>query len=345
MVMVIAAATVSAQTAVYSAPAISAPVVTPPKRVLTRDSVIGNAMNFLYARSQDKTIFADHGGDLVWCFYTISRTSQDSRLRSLAAKMGRELALRWREAHAHVPPGVNADKVFDLVSSAYSVDRFLGTDRRLRAELRRAAARFTATDYMEFDPLAGPPPGDNPNRFKMWQNALVIAYFGDAYGIRLGARYKDVLRWLTVMHPYANDDADLEFDMFYSATHLVYTLNSYNQRRVEAALLPEETAFIKHKLATAMEDEDPEIVGESLDTLKALGQDGDPLVQQGSQYLLSHQEADGTWVEEKDEGAYTAYHAAWTAIDGLRDYRYRGEVRKLPRLATKPAKRRAVDAR
>jgi len=289
-------------------------------------------MNYLYARGQDKAFFAQQGGDLVWCLYTVSQTSRDPELRERAAKMGRELAQRWRDENPHVPPDADADKIYDLAASAYAIDRFLGVNRKYRTEIRRAAAAFDAEDYMEFDPAIGPPPANDPRRFKMWENALVITFFGDAYGVRLGAHYKDVVKWLPAMHPYAIDDDDLEFDMFYGATHLVYTLNAYHQRSIAPGLLPQEIAFIKHKLADAMEEDNPEMVGESLDSLKALGQGNDPLVQQGTAYLLDHQEADGTWVEETDSSAYTAYHAAWTAIDGLRDYRYRGEVKKLPRL-------------
>ena len=60
-----------------------------------------------------------------------------------------------------------------------------------------------------------------------------------------------------------------------------------------------------------------------------LGLENDPLIAQGMQYLLSKQRPDGTWVGDADD-VYTAYHSAWTSIDGLRDYRFRGKARKLP---------------
>jgi hypothetical protein len=32
----------------------------------------------------------------------------------------------------------------------------------------------------------------------------------------------------------------------------------------------------------------------------------------------------------RDGNVYSAYHSAWTSIDGLRDYHYRGAVTELP---------------
>jgi len=48
----------------------------------------------------------------------------------------------------------------------------------------------------------------------------------------------------------------------------------------------------------------------------------DPLVRVGFEYLLSAQNADGSWGDTKDPDPYGRYHPTWTAIDGLRDYRW-----------------------
>jgi hypothetical protein len=66
-----------------------------------------------------------------------------------------------------------------------------------------------------------------------------------------------------------------------------------------------------------------------LDSLKAAGFENDPQVKKGIDYLITSQLADGAWVEE-DGDTYSAYHSAWTGIDGLRDYRFHGMVKKLP---------------
>ena len=122
---------------------------------------------------------------------------------------------------------------------------------------------------------------------------------------------------------------DMEFDAFYAVTHLIYTLNRYHEHRIAPSLLPQEIAFLRCKLDEAMADDDPEIVGEALDCLKAAGFENDPQVGKGMDYLISSQLADGVWVENEND-VYTAYHSAWTGIDGLRDYRFRGTIKKLP---------------
>ena len=79
--------------------------------------------------------------------------------------------------------------------------------------------------------------------------------------------------------------------------------------------------------------EDPESMGEFLDTLKSFGlSDRHILIRNGMRYLLSQQNADGSWgdVESYDEGQ--RYHPTWTAIDGLRDYAWKGKRLSLERL-------------
>jgi hypothetical protein len=121
----------------------------------------------------------------------------------------------------------------------------------------------------------------------------------------------------------------MEFDIFYAITHLIYTLDRYNERRIAARLLPDEYVFLRRKLKQAIAEDDPEIVGESLDCLKSAGLERDPDVLAGEQYLISAQRPDGSWVEDPDD-PYTVFHAAWTGIDGLRDYRFHGKVRRMP---------------
>jgi hypothetical protein len=298
-----------------------------------RAAAIDRALDFIHRTASKPAAFAEHGDDFMLCFYTISRTAQDPKLRASAAQMAHEAALKWRAANPHVPADADADAVADLVAAAYIADALGVPDPAYKAELRRAARRFDANDYLGFDAAHEPPPPDNPKRYAIWHDALVTAYFGDAYGIRLGARYADVVQWLPQMHPYITGDSSTEFDMFYAVTHLVYTLNGYNARRIDAALLPDEVAFVKRILVKSMSAEsyDPEMVGEALDSLKSFGLENDPLVRQGTEFLLAHQLPDGAWVNRKDVSLYTAYHSAWTGIDGLRDYRFRGKVRKLPR--------------
>jgi hypothetical protein len=294
-----------------------------------RRAAIERALAFLYATASDPANLNRYGSDLLWCFYTISHTARDRALSAAAGRMGRDLAKRWRLSHRHVPRDAGPREIYQLVAGAYSADRLGLPAPRFKAELRAAARRFTARDYLGFDAPREPPRPDDPRRYDLWTDALITTYFGDAYGIRLGAPYRDVLKWLPRLRPYDGRDEDLEFDAFNAATHVIYTLNRYHERRVAPSLLPEEFAFIRRKLDEAIEDDDPETAGEALDCLKAAGFEDDPQVDRGMAYLVASQRPDGAWAGDGDD-VYTEYHSAWTAIDGLRDYRFRGEVKKLP---------------
>ena len=48
------------------------------------------------------------------------------------------------------------------------------------------------------------------------------------------------------------------------------------------------------------------------------------------EYLLKHQNSDGSWGNADEQDVYTRYHATWTAIDGLREYAFHGERTELP---------------
>lgn len=294
-----------------------------------RKAAITRALDFVYTTASDDKNFNRYGSDMLWCFYSIAHTSRDRALSQSAARMGRDLARRWRALHPHVPADATAEDIYRLVSGAYTADRFGFPDPQLKAEIMAAVPRFTAEDYLGFDASSGPPRLDDPKRYDKFTDALIRSHFGDAYGIRLGASYRDVVRWLPLLRPYTGYDEDIEFDIFYAVTHLVYTLDNYHERRIAPSLLPQEFQFIRRKLDQAIVNDDPEMVGEGLDCLKAAGFENDPQVVKGMRYLISTQRPDGTWGDDDDD-VYTAYHSAWTAIDGLRDYHFHGRVSRLP---------------
>jgi hypothetical protein len=296
-----------------------------------RYAAIDHALKFLNQTASADANLSRYGADLMWCFYSIAHTAADRNLSASAVRMGRELAVRWRQTHQHVPPDASADDIYHMVMGAYSADRLGVPDPRFKADLRKAARKFTAKDYLGFDAAHEPPRHDDPSRYDVWREALIRTYFGDAYGIPMGAHHRDVLRWLPAMRPYQGHDEDMEFDIFYAITHVIYTLNRYNERRISGSLLPDEIAFLRRKLKESMdaENEDPEMVGEALDCLKAAGFAEDALVRQGTQFLISTQRSNGTWAGDDDD-LYTAYHSAWTGIDGLRDYHFHGTVKRLP---------------
>jgi hypothetical protein len=298
-----------------------------------RHAAIQRGLDYLNRLAADDRNFDDFSSDLLWCFYFIAQTDRDPAMRALGMRTARQMAERWRERHRHVPPNAEPFDLQQLAMAAYVADRLGRRDPAFKNELRRAARRFSAIDNYGFDPEREPPPYSRTDRYALWLDALIRSYAGEIYGMRLGAGYASVVKWAPCMRPYEGHDDDTEFDAFYSVTHFVYTLDHYNQQTVAPLLLPDEIAFVRRKLRQAIDEGDPEMVGEALDTLKHVGAENDPLVPEGMRYLVSTQRADGAWADEDDD-LYTHFHSVWTSIDGLRDYRQGGRVRRLPRLVS-----------
>jgi hypothetical protein len=234
-------------------------------------------------------------------------------------------------------------------------------DSRIKPSLRAAAALFGPVDFLLFDPVREPPPSDVPeecrydsswnprgakvcrkcgrpllmrSKYDVWLDALTATNTGDRYGIRLGSSYRDVVQWLPAMRPYLDRGQTtypLFIDTVFSLTHLVYTLNDYNHYRVPRRLLPREFAYLRHNIGEAIALNDPETMGEFLDTLKSFGMNtSDPEIRTGMTFLLDTQRPDGTWSPADEKDNYTLYHSAWTGIDGLKDCRWKGDDPSTP---------------
>jgi squalene cyclase len=137
------------------------------------------------------------------------------------------------------------------------------------------------------------------------------------------------------MRPYplaSKLDEDHFDDVIYAITHVVYTLDDYEYYSLTPQSLPQEHDYLKRNLRRAMlKYEDGEILGEFLDTLRAFGHDeSEPDMRAAVEYLLKHQNSDGSWGDPEEEDIYTRYHATWTAIDGLREYDFHGERTEFP---------------
>src|SRR5205085_5062088 len=186
-----------------------------------RTRALMRGLNFIYRTARDRANFADYGGDYVWCFYTIAAASADPEVRRAARRMGLERARTWRRAHRTLPADADAATIADFIFGCDAADSIGVRDVRLKAVLRRAAARFTAREYLAFDPRTEPPPADMPDeceydgtenargaltcrvchrpltmrtRYDVWYDALITVYVGDRYGVPLGAHYADVLK-------------------------------------------------------------------------------------------------------------------------------------------------------
>lgn len=331
-------------------------------KIETRNRAVRHGLEFIYRIASDPQSFADHGSDLLNCFYFIAVTSADSALRSMARKMGRERARQWRHDYPTLPRKVDTDVISDYAHGSHGAEQLGFSDAALKEQLRQAATRFPPEDFLWFDPGVEPPPRDIPetcecgadnrrgrkvcrrckasltmvNRYWIYMDALTRSYTGEKYGVRLGASYASVIQWLPDLRPYHNSDDgdDAEFyEKVYAITHVIYTLNDYSRYRLSPRWLPEEYEYLKMGLARAIEWDDPEMLGEIMDSLRAFGLTGrHPLLRQGIEYLMTRQHADGSWGDVSSEDIYLRYHSTWTAVDGLREYRWHGERLSFPKL-------------
>jgi hypothetical protein len=331
-------------------------------KLIERDLAIKRGLEFIYRTACDPENFALYGHDYLGCFSCIASTSRDPGLRRQAARMGRERARRWRKKHATISADCEADDIACLVIGSHAADQLGVFDKAFKREIQRVSCEFTARDYFGFDPETEQPPQDIPDtcecgadhergrkrcrqckkalamlsRYAVWLDALIFTYTGDRLGVKLGTTYPAVLKWLPTMRPYATsattDDDDSNWAV-YAVTHVVYTLNDYSCYQLSPLWLPQEYEFLKANLEKAIATEDPESLGEFMDALKSFGlTDGHPLIRKGIEYLLSSQNEDGSWGDLDAEDIYQRYHPTWTAIDGLREYAWRGERLSFQRL-------------
>lgn len=327
-----------------------------------RDAAVERGLEYLYKIASNPENFRLWGSDLLHCFYTISITARNERLRKMARRMGQERAREWRHEHP-TPPVENALDLYLFVYGARAADGLLGkSDAAVRQRAQEAARHFPPIDFLGFDPRAEAPPSDIPercpkcnhqnprgttichrcqtpltfrSRYDVWLDALIRTHAGNSYGVTLGASYAQVFGWITKMRPYPSParDEDEFNDVSYAVTHVVYTLNDYHRYRLSPAWLPEEFSYLKQNIRQAESYENGELLGEFVDALRAFGLDESaPEIQMGIDYLLSSQNPDGSWGDVDDNDIYTRYHSTWTAVDGLREYSFHGQRLQFPEL-------------
>jgi hypothetical protein len=328
-----------------------------------RTRAITRGLAFIYRTALVPANFRDHGYDYLWCFYEIASTARDLRVSATARAMGRERARQWRREHPDLPQDTSASDLTDLAFGSYAADMLGFSDPRLKEQIRRAAARFTPVDFLNFDPAVEPPPSDLPatceycseenhrgatkchkcgrplkmlNRFDLMCDALINTYTGDKFGVTFGRPYRDVFRWLPSLRPYDRAEATLD-QQVNLVTHIVYTLNDYEANSLSPAWLPYEFGFLKEHVGSPPVLADGELLGEFLDTLRSFGMTtANDSIRAGFTVLLTTQNPDGSWGDPKAADIYDRYHPTWTAIDGLRDYRWRTRGISFPELGSPP---------
>jgi hypothetical protein len=339
-------------------------------QIAGRKIAIKRGLDFIYRLARKQDVFDSYGSMLICCFALMGATSRDATLRQLTRSRLHKLAQRWRRAHPHVPHAPGPDLLFDSVVVTYALSRLGLRNGALNKQIRMAAERFSAQDLLGFNPVSEPPPNDLSypcdcglvnqrgrrfckqckrrlsiqTRYRVWMDALANTYVAERCGIKFGAGYADALKWLPAMRPYpagGDEDEEAVRDAMFAVTHIVYTLNDYNTYRLSPRTLPHEFAYLKASVEAACVNDDPELLGELLDSLKAFGlRAGHPLITRGTEYLLVNQNEDGSWGDPDEEDIHTRCHTTWTAIDGLRTHAWRGE--RLSRLELKTILKRSA---
>ncbi len=319
-----------------------------------RSRAVRRGLDFIYLTARDPSNFETYGGDYLWCFYSVGASVRDPEVRRAAHRMGVERARQWRRTHPRLPEDADAQTVSDYAFGSDAADGLGLPDHALKREIRRAAARFGARDFLLFDPLKEAPPADVPaecefdrawnkrgttacrrcgraltmrTRQDVWYDALITAYVGERYGIRLGASYGEVLGWLPSLRPHRGVESAEFYDTVYAITHVVYTLNDYGQYRLPPRRLPQEFEFLRRHLREAVARGDADMLGEFMDSLRAFGlTEDDREIRDGMEYLLTHQNADGSWGDVGERDIYHRYHPTWNAVAALSQYAWRGDA-------------------
>src|SRR5256714_4888142 len=194
-----------------------------------RARAVRRGLEFIYRTALDQNNFEAYGSDYLWCFYTVGASVSDARVRRLAQQMGVERARRWRQTHRALPRDADSNTVIDFAFGGDAADSLGLRDDRLKRQIRRAASRFSARDFLLFDPTTEPPPADvpaecefdhasNPRGTKFcrlcrrplkirtppdaWCAALKPTYGATRSGARLGAAYGAAPTWPTQPRPY-----------------------------------------------------------------------------------------------------------------------------------------------
>ena len=111
-------------------------------RVAERQQAVQRGLESIYRVACDPCSFAEHSSDLLLCFYLISSTAQNIRLRRMAFEMGQERAAHWIRCYSPLPRKVDAETIMDYLVGFGAAEKLGVACPELRGEINAAAPRF-----------------------------------------------------------------------------------------------------------------------------------------------------------------------------------------------------------
>jgi hypothetical protein len=132
-------------------------------------------------------------------------------------------------------------------------------------------------------------------------------------------------------------------DLIYVVTHYVYVFTGYtgNFQKRTARILRKERRFLANELPYVVKYvQDPDMIGEMVDSLLALGVKQDNKdIQDGVEFILSHQAKDGMWIdythpllEDVQAPELKWFHTTMAAMFSLGDERVKNAKCPLPKV-------------
>jgi hypothetical protein len=316
-----------------------------------RSRAVGRGMGFLERVSQSPRLRDRFGSGLLYCCSFMAVTAAEAGLRARARRLALTGFDSWRRANPLNETGIDSSLVVHFIQAYDAASRLGLRFPRAVSILRRAARAHSPEELLWFDPRREAPPADIPEScdcgalnprgarrcgscaarlsrmtaMRAWYLCFTSAYCAGKLGVPLGPRYADAMAWLPYMRRYRSPRQSVPafYDSVYAITHVVYTLNDYGRFLLEPEWLPWEYDFLARHLNDAVALDDPDMVGEFLDTLRAFGLPaGEPGLRHATEYLIDSQNPDGSWGAREGTIDYRRFHATWAAIDGLREFRW-----------------------
>jgi len=329
-----------------------------------RARAIDRGMSFIEGLSRRRGGLEQFGSGLLYCCSFMAATARDPGLQSRASALTVDAFRAWTEQRSQGLYDGTAASVTTAAQAFDAASRIGFTYPHVRRALRKLALEHEVDEYFSYDPRVEPPPANVPEicecgesnlrgakkctqcgarlemvpAMRVWYLSFTSAYCGSRFGVPLRMRYEDVMEWLPTMRKYRTPkQGDVAFhDSVYCITHIVYTLNDYGRFLLSPAWLPQEYEFLATHWATPIENNDPDMAGEFIDSLRAFGlTENEPAIRYAMEYLIDSQHTDGSWGLKEGKIDYRRFHATWAAMDGLREFNWTRAGLSFPKMKPK----------